>query len=127
MNGSLTIWRGSALNCASAMNEINFRVSTVEDQTCNNKMIIGQVIKREDDNYTSQINVILSSNLTGKKIECGSHNGSHYLAIFNTTLDIQTCMWDQGIIILLSMHHDPLFVYIHYQMQFHFHHLMKFR
>jgi hypothetical protein len=90
MNGLLTIWRGSAFNCASSGNEISLLNSSVGDVTCNNEMITGRVIKHERNNYTSQLNIILSSDLIGKIIECVSDNGSHTTAISNTTLDI--CM-----------------------------------
>ena len=92
MNGLLTIWRGSALNCASTGNEINLLNSSDGDQTCNGGMITGQVIKHEGNNYTSQLNVTLSFDLISRVIECASNNGSENLiGIFNTTLDIR--MW----------------------------------
>ena len=89
-----TIWTGSALNCGSGGNEILLLNSTPDNEPCNNEinMITGRVIKREEDNYTSQLNIILSSDLIGKNIECVSGNGTHSTAISNITLDIIICM-----------------------------------
>jgi hypothetical protein len=89
MSGLQTIWRGSALNCASTGNEIILLNSSVGDETCNDEMITGRVIRHED-NYTSQLQVFLSSDLIGKIIECASDNGSQIIPISNTILDIRT-------------------------------------
>ena len=91
MNELQTIWGGSAFNCGSTGNEINIRISTARDEICNKGLITGRVIEREEGNYTSQLTIILSSDLIGKNIECASNNGSHYnIAISNTILDIRT-------------------------------------
>ena len=91
MTGKGTIWRGSAFNCASSGNEITLLNSSVGDETCNSGMISGRVIKHERNNYTSQLNVIFSTDLIGRIIECASDNGSQ-IAIFNTILDMRMCM-----------------------------------
>ena len=89
MSGLQTIWRGSAFNCSSSNNEIVLLFNgSAGDETCNGEMITGRVIKREGNNYTSQLSVILSSDLIGKGIECASSNGLHITAISNTSLDI---------------------------------------
>ena len=93
MIGFLTIWRGSAFNCASNNNEIVLINSSIGDQTCNNEMITGQVTRHEGNNYISQLNVILTSDLIGQIIECASYNRSHIMAISSTTLDIILCTW----------------------------------
>ena len=91
MSGLGTIWRGSAFNCDSKGNEI-FLLNHSHKGTCNGGMITGRVIRRENDNYTSQLNVILSSELIGRVIECASYSGSQNpIGIFNTILDI--CTW----------------------------------
>ena len=113
MTGKGTIWRGSAFNCASTGNEINLFNSSVGDQTCNSGMITGQVIKHERNNYISQLNVVFSTDLIGRTIECASDNGSQ-IAVFNTMLDI--CKWPVTIIPFLFMN-------IQYQIQLHFHRL----
>ena len=106
-NGLLTIWRGSAFNCASNNNEIVLINSSIGDQTCNNEMITGQVTRHEGNNYISQLNVILTSDLIGQIIECASYNGSHIMAISSTTLDIILCTWTNSyynnIIIIKAM------------------------
>ena len=91
MTGRGTIWRGSAFNCDSSGNEIILLNSSDGDETCNSGMITGRVIKREGNNYTSQLNVTFSSDLIGRTIECASDNGSQ-IAVFNTILDIRMCM-----------------------------------
>ena len=115
-----TIWRGSALDCGNTGNEIQLLKSIIGDRTCNGGMITGRVIRHEDDNYTSQLNVSLSSDLIEKIIECASDNGSHDMAISNTTLDnIITCT--------RACRYTSLPIYIiHSQLQFHFHHLTQF-
>jgi hypothetical protein len=91
MSELATIWRGSALNCASGDNGLILFNTSVQDKTCNEDLITGRVIKREGDNYTSQLNVIFSSDLIGKNVECASDNGlQNLIVIFNTTLDIRT-------------------------------------
>ena len=89
MSGLLTIWRGSAFNCGSSGNEIILFNSSVGVEICNGGMITGWVIKREGNNYTSQLYVILGSDLIGRVIECASNSDSQ-IRIFNTTLDIRT-------------------------------------
>ena len=110
MSGLGTIWRGSALNCTSSNNEINFLESNIigdHDQTCNNGMIIGRVIKHEGTNYTSQLNVTLTSDLIGQIIECASDNGSQ-IAIFNTTLHIRkwACSYKYYILLRMDVHYQ---------------------
>ena len=61
MTGKGTIWRGSALNCASTGNEIILLSSSVGDEKCNSGTITGRVIKYERNNYTSQLNVVFST------------------------------------------------------------------
>ena len=85
MTGKGTIWRGSAFDCDSSGNEIILLNSSVGDETCNSGNITGRVIERERNNYTSQLNVIYSTDLIGRTIECASDNGSQ-IAIFNTIL-----------------------------------------
>ena len=92
MSGLGTIWRGSAFNCTSSGNEINFLESSItgdHDRMCNNGLISGRVIKIEGNNYTSQLNIILRSDLIGHIIECASYNGSYTTIISNTILDIR--------------------------------------
>ena len=91
MSGLGTIWRGNAINCDSSSSEI-YLLNYYDEGICNGGMITGRIIRRENDSYTSQLNVILSSDLIGRVIECASNNGSQNLiGIFNTTLDIR--MW----------------------------------
>ena len=90
--------------------------SSVGDETCNSGMITGRVIEHERNHYTSQLNVVFSSDLIGQTIECASDNGSQ-IAVFNTMLDV--CKWPVTII-------PPLFMNIQYQIQLHFHHLKLF-
>ena len=84
MTGKGTIWRGNAFNCASTGNEINLFNRSVGDQTCNGGMITGRVIKHERNNYRSQFNVVFSSDLIGRTIECASDNGSQIQSSLRT-------------------------------------------
>ena len=97
MNGLATSWNGSAFSCANSQSEIRFFNITATDETCNDGMITGRVIRHQDNNYTSQVNVTASTDLTGKSIECArlSDDGSKSV-IFIKTLDIG--MWDIHVI-----------------------------
>ena len=111
MSGSATIWRGSAFNCASSDNEIQLLNNTAGNETCNYGMITGRVIRRQDNNYTTQLNVILSSNLIGKTVECASNNGSEPVTISNTILAVGMYVGRDPSV---SMHAYTNIIAIHY-------------
>ena len=74
MGGSGTVWKGTAFNCVERNNEIllihrRFGLDGAFG-TCNNGTIIAQGIGVENDSYTSQLSIIVSSDVIGKSIEC---------------------------------------------------------
>ena len=94
MGGGLTIWNGSAFDCDSPNNEIillHSRFNLTNDiapLTCNNGAIVGQGVRVNSNNYTSQVNVTLRSELVGKDIKCSHESGSSVSLIGNTSIFI---------------------------------------
>ena len=73
----LTIWRGTAFNCLSGditllhdqfTSDSDERVAT--HGVCNNGSIQGYSVRAENGCYTSQLSVVMTSELIGKSIEC---------------------------------------------------------
>ena len=82
----LTIWRGTAFNCLSGeialllnqfTSDSDEHVSTHGE--CNNGSIQGYSVRAENGCYTSQLSVVMTSDLIGKSIECTYDN------LYNTT------------------------------------------
>lgn len=72
-NGA-TVWNGTAFN-GCLHNEITLLHSFFTPQqgvlgTCNNGAIVARSLGLEGSNYTSQLNVTITSNLAGKTITC---------------------------------------------------------
>ena len=67
----LTIWTGTAFEC-SFSNELVLLHSrfTSASGLCNNGDIVARGVSVEDNNYTSQLNVTVTSETAGKTIEC---------------------------------------------------------
>ena len=74
MGGSGTIWRGTTFSCAESNDEIillHSRFGLIGAfGTCNNGTVMAQGIRAENDSYTSQLSIIVSSDVIGKSIEC---------------------------------------------------------
>ena len=74
VGGSGTVWRGTAFNCDDSNDEIILLHSQFVNGTigtCNNGTIVGQDIRVENDTYyTSQLSILVTSDLIGKSIEC---------------------------------------------------------
>ena len=71
-----TIWSGTAFECQS--NEITLFHNSGLSGTigeCNNGAIVGQGISDENNSYTSQLNVTVSSDMDGKTIMCTYDDG----------------------------------------------------
>lgn len=89
-----TVWKGSAFDCPDKNDTVNLVHSQFSTEnarasgTCNNGMIVGYGIKVEDDCFTSQLNVTVTSDLDGKDIICVHDNGSSELVIGNVTIDV---------------------------------------
>ena len=71
--GGFTVWTGSAFDCLS--NEISLphnRYTLAEGAfgVCNNGAIVAKSLSVEANNYTSQFNVTVTTDIAGKTIEC---------------------------------------------------------
>ena len=75
MGEGATIWRGTALECSEAGNEIVLFHSTTAQKECNDGAIIGSVIRAENISYTSQLTVTVTSEMIGRSISCIHDNG----------------------------------------------------
>ena len=74
MRGAGTIWTGSAFDCLHTNNEIYVLESSTGGNTCNNGAIVANVISVEENIYTSQANVTVTSEIVGKTIECYTYH-----------------------------------------------------
>lgn len=65
-----TIWSGTAFNCTN--DDIVLRHSTfnISAEECNKGAIIGRGLMVADNQYTSQLNITISSDIIGKTIQC---------------------------------------------------------
>ena len=80
----LTIWTGSALNCPIVNNEIILRHGLPHyARSCNNGDIVAGGIEAEGNNFTSQLNITVTSNVVGGTVSCSSDNGTHLNLIFS--------------------------------------------
>ena len=92
--GAATVWRGTAFDCSFINNEIvifhDINYTSQNPLTCNNGAIIGQVVRAENDSYTSQITVQISDELNGTTVVCAHDNGTDSIEIGSAILDITT-------------------------------------
>ena len=91
--GGATIWRGSAFNCVLLNNEIIlFHWPTMSDNvyyhTCNNGAIVARILSVDGNNFTSQLNVTVTSETIGKTIECLHDDGIYAYTQFSSTISI---------------------------------------
>lgn len=86
-----TVWQGSAFICPS-INEISLRHTKFKTQTavgeCNNGSIRGHGVSVIGNCYTSQLNVSVSSSLSGKTVECLYDDGLTTTTIGNHSIII---------------------------------------
>ena len=74
--GGATVWHGTSFNCTMSDHEIVLLHSRFESNTgtlrmCSNGAIVGRSLRVENNGrYTSQLNVTVSSDMTGESIEC---------------------------------------------------------
>lgn len=59
---------------------------------CNNGTIVGQIIREENNSYTSQLIVLMTPDLIGRTVECAANNGTEENLIGVTTLLLTTGM-----------------------------------
>ena len=78
-HATVTVWNGSAFECAESSNDISLlhsRFNTSFTGYCNNGSIVGQSLYAEDNDYTSKLTITITSNMTGKTIQCNYDNGT---------------------------------------------------
>ena len=71
--GLSTIWQGTAFNCSDIGNEIflaHSRYGMNLILRCSNGALVGEGIGNNGNDYTSQLSVIVNSDLNGTTIEC---------------------------------------------------------
>ena len=68
----VTIWKGTAFECAGADNEIVLLhvQNTTTQLECNNGAILGRIIRSDNNTYVSQLTVAVSHELAGRSITC---------------------------------------------------------
>ena len=86
-DAGVTIWKGSAFDnhCEGSKMELQllhsrYNAISGEVKFCQDMILEARSVKVENNSYISQLNVTLTSNITGKIIECAYNNG------YNTTL-----------------------------------------
>ena len=68
-----TVWKGDFFNCSAKRRVIELAHSQRDDfssHICNNGNVVGKFIRIDNDSFISQLNVTLTRNITGKRIEC---------------------------------------------------------
>ena len=101
MGEGATIWRGTALECSEAGNEIVLFQSTTAQGECNNGAIVGRVIRAENNSYTSQLTVTVNTEMIGRNISCIHDNGVSANVVGSSVLDIAIgtdAVWKQMIV-----------------------------
>ena len=93
IGGGNTLWNGTTFHCAS--NEIILRHSQFSlpagtSGSCNSGAITGRSVGVTNGCYSSELNVTVSPDFSGRTIQC-IHDGSTGLRIINiTTLNVVT-------------------------------------
>ena len=84
-DSGITLWRGSAFDCASSSNEISllhhlhmdYNAHARSSGECNNGSIIAQILRVDNGSiHVSQLNITVSDSDIGKTIECNYDNTS---------------------------------------------------
>ena len=90
-----TVWTGSAFNCSNSdhnilLLHIFFSLAKGDYGSCNNGDIVGQSLSVEGNNYTSQLNVTVTSDTAGRTIEClhDAYDGLTATLIFISVIPI---------------------------------------
>ena len=87
-----TVFQGEFLDCSSVPNEIvllHSRFSTMPAGTCNDGKVYGHSLSFNDTEacYTSQLHVMVSPDMIGKRIKCINDNGSTTKEIGNFSVE----------------------------------------
>ena len=57
---------------------------------CNSGAITGEGVSSKGGYFTSQLNIIVSSNLVGQQVSCYHENGSAELLVGTTTIELSS-------------------------------------
>lgn len=92
----LTIYKGDAFDCSSSNDNINllhtrFNETSGASGSCNDGSIRGRSLHTVNNMYTSQLTVVLSSNMDGMTIECQYDDGLTSISFGFITLSVQDC------------------------------------
>ena len=87
-----TVWTlGSASECNVILRHTQFALETAVD-TCMDGAVIGTGLRPEDNCYTSTLDVLVSSNLDGRVVQCEHDDGSSTTVIGTVILRLTTGM-----------------------------------
>ena len=87
-----TVWiLGSESECDIILFHTDFASGTAFD-TCLDGAVVGRGLGLEDDSYTSVLNVLVTSNLDGKIIQCEYDDGRRTTVVNTTILRLTTGM-----------------------------------
>lgn len=92
-----TIWNGTAFDCPMSSNEISLRHTQFHNRMtkadCNNGNISVASVRVENDCYTSQLNVTISSRIDNNTIVCSHENNGNITNVGTKTLTLTTGKW----------------------------------
>ena len=97
VGGGVTVWKGSAFDnrCGKSGNELvllhdRYHGVSGDYKFCEDGSIEARGVRVENSSYTSQLNVTLTSNITGKSIECAHDDGSNLTTIGSLNIEAGT-------------------------------------
>ena len=87
-----TFWKGTAFDCLVTNNEIILfhSINSTSQRECNNGAVTGHLIHADNNLYTSQLTVRVSSEMIGRSISCIHDSGGATNAIGSSLLNITT-------------------------------------
>lgn len=94
VGGRFTVWRGSVIEagCEITLFHSQFDMPSGAFEICNNEAVIGRSIIRENECYTSQLTILVTTDLDGRTVECSVDDGRENTVINTTTLLLTTSM-----------------------------------
>ena len=100
MGAGSTIWSGpvfslNCLDCDLILLHNRFPSPNGTSSVCNNGAIVARSVYVKGNNYTSQLNVTLTSDTAGKTISCLHDNGTYsttQLSIVTPTIGLSPCI-----------------------------------
>ena len=83
-----TVWKGTAFNCENSNNEIvlihsRYNSTMFSNRTCNDGAIMSHNLRNTDNQYTSQLTVVVNDIIAGGTIECIHDTYGGTIEIFN--------------------------------------------